>query len=56
MYLSQIVTYGYEDAPLEIDARAHEIQSAISFFFAFGAKSWEVLFSETGPAQQFSTF
>lgn len=26
-YLSQIVTYGYNEAPLEIDARAHEIHT-----------------------------
>lgn len=25
VYLLQIVTYGYQDAPLEVDARAHEI-------------------------------
>lgn len=25
VHLQQIVTYGYQDAPLEVDARAHEI-------------------------------
>ncbi len=25
VYLQQLVTYGYQDAPLEVDARTHEI-------------------------------
>ena len=28
VYLQQIVDYGYHDAPLEVDARAHEIDIA----------------------------
>jgi hypothetical protein len=28
VYLQQIVDYGYQSAPLEVDARAHEIQIA----------------------------
>lgn len=28
VYLQQIVTFGYQSAPLEIDARAHEITAA----------------------------
>lgn len=28
VYLQQIVEYGYDSAPLEVDARAHEIQIA----------------------------
>ena len=28
VYLQQVLHYGYEDAPLEVDARAHEIETA----------------------------